>query len=62
MSLVCLSVGLFAAEQNSNYYVGYNSGVVNSTDDGYFGGSEHLSNVVYTTPICQDNYFKNLIP
>ena len=46
MSLVCLSISLFAAEESGKYYVGFNSGVVNSTDDGYFGGSEHLSNVV----------------
>ncbi|MFA6196783.1 MAG: hypothetical protein WC656_09080 [Sulfurimonas sp.] len=46
LTLACLTISLFAAEESGKYYVGFNSGVVNSMDDGYFGGSEDLSNVV----------------
>jgi hypothetical protein len=46
LSLVCLSVGLFAAENAGKYYVGFNSGVVRSSDDGFFNGHEDLSNLV----------------
>ena len=65
ITLICLSISLSAAEDSGKYYIGYNSGTVNSTDDGYFGGSEHLSNVVGNSGIRNEielgfkNDFKN---